>query len=140
LIVYGKKLTSTIGYPPYTSFTIYMVNIPIYLMPMLVGLIISDGWLQINNSGNTRFSLKQSIDKVEYLFYCFIKLSHYCSNLPFITNTNLKGKQFKGIQFTTRSYPCFTYLHSIFYINNSCKNKIVPLNLYELLTYEGLAY
>jgi hypothetical protein len=80
LIVYGKNLTSTIGYPPYTSVTIYMVNIPIYLMPMLVGLIISDGWLQINNSGNTRFSLK---------------------HLPFITNTNLKGKQFKGIQFTS---------------------------------------
>jgi heme/copper-type cytochrome/quinol oxidase subunit 1 len=137
LIVYGRNLTSTLDYPPYTSVVRHMVNIHNYLMPMLVGLIISDGWLQINKSGNTRFSLKQSIDKIEYLFYCFIKLSHYCSNLPFITNTNLNGKQFKGIQFTTRSYPCFTYLHNIFYKNNV---KIVPLNLYELLTYEGLAH
>jgi len=137
LVIYGRNLTSTLGYPPYTSIVRYMVDIPNYLMPMLVGLIISDGWLQINKAGNTRFSLKQSIDKVEYILYCFTKLSHYCSNLPFITNTNIKDKQFKGLQFTTRSYPCFTYLHSIFYNENI---KIVPLNLYELLTYEGLAH
>jgi heme/copper-type cytochrome/quinol oxidase subunit 1 len=137
IIIYGQNLTTTIGYPPYTSIVRCMVDIPNYLMPMFVGLIISDGWLQINKSGNTRFSLKQSIDKFYFIFYCFMKLSHYCSNLPFITNTNLKGKQFKGIQFSTRSYPCFTYLHSIFYDKNV---NFVPFNLYELLTYEGLAY
>ena len=48
MIVYGRKLTSTLNYPPYTSVVRHMVDIPNYLMPMLVGLIISDGWLQIN--------------------------------------------------------------------------------------------
>jgi hypothetical protein len=55
LIVYGKNLTSTLNYPYYTSVVRHMVDIPNYLMPMLVGLIISDDWLQINKSGNTRF-------------------------------------------------------------------------------------
>jgi heme/copper-type cytochrome/quinol oxidase subunit 1 len=137
LIIYGENLNSTIGYPPYTSIVRYMVDIPNYFKPMLVGLILSDGWLQINKSGNTRFSLKQSMDKVDYILYCFMKLSHYCNKLPFITNTKFNEKQFKAIQFTTRSYPCFTYFHNIFYNKNV---KIVPLNLYELLNYEGLAH
>jgi heme/copper-type cytochrome/quinol oxidase subunit 1 len=43
LIVYGRNLTSTLNYPPYTSVVRHMVDIPNYLMPMLVGLIILDG-------------------------------------------------------------------------------------------------
>lgn len=38
-----KILTSTIGYLSNTSVIRHMVNIPNYLMTMLVGLIISDG-------------------------------------------------------------------------------------------------
>ena len=72
-----------------------------------------------------------------FVFHVFNKLSHYCSRYPSITTTNLKGKIFKGIVMTTRVYPCFTEWHNIFYVNNK---KIVPLDLYNLLTYEALAY
>jgi heme/copper-type cytochrome/quinol oxidase subunit 1 len=137
LVVYGTNLSSTVNYPPYTSVVRHMVGIPYDLQSLIIGLVISDGWLEINRANNTRFHLKQSIAKFEYLFYIFNKLSHYCSSYPYPTKTILKGQVFNGIAFATRSYPCFTELYQIFY---NKKTKIVPLDLYELLTYEGLAH
>ena len=80
LVVYGSNLSSTVNYPPYTSIVRYMVNIPFNLKPILVGILISDAWLQINKAGNTRLAFKQSIDKLEYFLYVLNKLSHYCSS------------------------------------------------------------
>jgi len=39
-----------------------MVNIPFHLQSLILGLIIYDGWLQINKAGNTRLAFKLSID------------------------------------------------------------------------------
>jgi len=137
VVIFGSNLSSTINYPRFTSIVRYMVSIPPSVYPILVGLIISDGWLQINKSGNTRFAFKQSIDKFEYFYNVFLKLSHYCSSYPYIVKTNLKGQLFYGISFSTRSYPCFTELYHIFYLK---KVKILPENLFDILTYEALAH
>jgi hypothetical protein len=136
LVIYGLNLSSTVNYPPYTSIVRYMTKIPGHLYPLLVGLIISDGWLQINKVGNTRFALKQSIDKLEFLLHIFNQLSYFCSAYPYIVSTKLNGKIFKEISFSTRTYPCLTELYEMFYVNNI---KRVPLNLYEFLTFETLA-
>lgn len=72
-----------------------------------------------------------------FVFYIFNKLNHYCSRYHIITSSRLKGKIFKGVQMVTRVYPCFTKWHSIFYVNNK---KVVPVDLYNMLTYEALAY
>lgn len=137
LVVYGSNLSSTIKYPSYTSIVRYMENIPHSFYPLLVGLILSDGWLQINKVGNTRFFFKQSTENLEYFFYVFSKFTHYCSSFPYFTQTIINGNIFRGISFTTRTYPCFTEFYQIFYVKNI---KIVPLELYELLTYESLAH
>jgi hypothetical protein len=42
LVVYGTNLTSTVGYPSYTSIVRHMVNVSFHLKPLIVGLIISD--------------------------------------------------------------------------------------------------
>ena len=93
--------------------------------------------MQINKTGNTRLSFKQSFKTFEYFFNVFNKLSHYCSSYPYITRTNIKGNKFYGICIYTRSYPCLTEFYNMFYVK---KIKIVPLNLYELIDYEFLAY
>jgi heme/copper-type cytochrome/quinol oxidase subunit 1 len=137
LVVFGSNIASTVNYPPYTSIIRYMVKIPLHLQSIIVGILISDAWLQINKAGNTRLAFKQSIEKSEYVFYIFNKFSHYCSAYPQIFSTKFKGKTFKSLGFSTRTYPCFTEIYNIFYKN---KIKIVPLDLYEMLTYEALAH
>ena len=56
---------------------------------------------------------------------------------PFISLVIRNGKQFFGLHFFTRALPCLTELHSLFYPNGI---KIIPCNIYELLTPIALAH
>jgi hypothetical protein len=114
-----------------------MVGLPNNLKSMIYGLLISDAWLAINKTGNTRFAFKQSISNSLFVLHVFNRLSHFCSNYPSITTTYLKNKKFKGVSLVTRFYPCLTELYNIFYMKGV---KIVPLDLYEIIDYELLAY
>ena len=67
---------------------------------------------------------------------CIFLLSHYCSSFPYVT-TEIKGKPFSRLAFQTRQLPCLTDIYNLFYIN---KIKIVPNNIYELLTPVALAH
>lgn len=99
-----------------------------------------------SGSKAARVNFKQSLAHFEYLFYVFLKLSHYCSSYPSVVKTKIKvqeskfidkRKLFFGISFYTRSLPCLFDLYTLFYVN---KVKVVPYNLFDLLNYEVLAY
>jgi len=64
-------------------------------------------------------------------------LSHYCSSSPRLTSGIRAGNRFYGLQFLTRSLPCFTELHSLFYSNGV---KLIPDNIYNLLSPVALAH
>ena len=155
LVIYGSNLQSNVGYPKFTRIVSYMVNIPYIVLYPLVGIILSDGWIELKskktlNSGkednkngqiysniNSRLFLKQSLANSEYLFYVFNILSPYCISYPRLIKTRLNRKEFIGIELLTRALPCFTVLRHIFYKG---RVKIIPDNLYDLLTYEGIAH
>uniref|UniRef100_UPI0030E2DC9C LAGLIDADG endonuclease n=1 Tax=Daedaleopsis nitida TaxID=1140402 RepID=UPI0030E2DC9C len=137
IVIWSSNLSSTVNYPKFTSIVRHMVDLPYNLRSMLIGLLISDAWLDINKSGNTRFFFKQSIEKSEFVIFVFTKLSHYCSSYPTITTARILNREFKGLCFHTRSYPCLTQFYNMFYVN---RKKIVPLDLYEIINYELLAY
>lgn len=163
LVKYGSNLESTVGFKPYTKIISYMVNIPNNKLNMLIGIILSDGTIEhvskkninlnlystlgnknniktMNNIllSNSRFRFKQSIKNIDYFFYVFNLLSHYCSNKPKLVKTTLSnGKTYYGLEFMTRALPCFSVLKSWFYKG---RIKIVPINIYDLLTYEGIAH
>jgi heme/copper-type cytochrome/quinol oxidase subunit 1 len=137
IVIWGSNFTSTVSYPRFTSIVRYMVNIPIHLRSMLGGLLISDAWMEINKRGNTRFCFKQSLDHSPLVIFVFYRLSHYCSSYPIITTTTIKDKTFKGICLYTRAYPCLTEFYNMFYVK---RVKFVPLDLYEMIDYEFLAY
>lgn len=73
-VVYGSNLSSTIRYPFYTKITRHMIKIPKNTYNMLIGVIISDGWLIVQKS-EARFGFKQSLDKFEYFYTVFSKLT-----------------------------------------------------------------
>jgi heme/copper-type cytochrome/quinol oxidase subunit 1 len=137
IVVWSSNLGSTVNYPKFTSIVRHMVNIPTQLRSMLGGLLISDAWLQINKSGTTRFFFKQSFSNFIFVFSVFNRINHFCSTYPSFTYTTINGKKFKGFCLNTRSYPCLTEYYNMFYVKGT---KIVPLDLYEMIDYEFLAY
>jgi heme/copper-type cytochrome/quinol oxidase subunit 1 len=141
LVLYGTNFISTINYPYYTKIIRYMTHIPNRILYPLVGMIISDGNISIyNNNKNiegARFRFKQPIVKYEYVYSVFSLLSHYCSSYPNSVKTRLNRKEYYSIEVITRTLPCFLELHEKFYYKGK---KIIPNDLYDLLTYEGLAH
>ena len=66
-----------------------------------------------------------------------MNLSHYCSNTPYVVKSIRKGNISYGIEFSTRTLPCFNELHTLFYKNNK---KVVPENIYDILNTIALAH
>ena len=129
------SLGSTLKYKGFSRKLREMCQIPVHLQSIILGVLLSDGWLYKNKSGKTLLALKQT--NFEYLWLVYTKLSHYCRSLPSITKTNVKGKNFTSVMFATRVYPCFTEWYHLFYQEGK---KVVPLDLYNMLTYEALAH
>jgi len=116
-----------------------MVQLAPYQYSVIIGLMLSDGWIifALKNSKNIRLGFKQSVDHANYFFFVFNILSHYCNSYPHNITGIRAGNPYYGLQFFIRSMPCITELYSLFYLNGI---KIVPHNIYELLTPIALAY
>jgi len=136
VVLWGSNLSSTIGLR-YSNKLRDMVLLPPFKYSIVIGLILSDGWLQKGKyNKNARLGLKQSIKNIEFLLWIYNLLSHYCQSPPYSVNTTLNGQKFFGIEFITRTYPCFTSLYSVWYLN---RVKLLPLTIFEDLTPVALA-
>nr|QCW06904.1 hypothetical protein [Drechslerella brochopaga] len=110
-----------------------MIKLPYSKKSVIIGLILSEGWLTIasKTNKNARLGFKQSLSKASYVWFVFNLLSHYCSSYPQLTKGIRIGVRFFGLQFFTRSLPCFTEIYYLFYPQGV---KVIPDNIYELLT------
>jgi hypothetical protein len=138
LVVWGTNLESTVG-EKFTREQLAMVQLAPYQNSVIVGLVLSDGWLRFASvrSKNALLGFKQAADRASYVWFVFNLLSHYCGNSPRGTTGVRAGNIFYGLEFFTRSMPCITELHSLFYTNGV---KRVPQNVYDLLTPVALAH
>jgi len=139
LVVWGTNLASNIGSGRFTKQVSNMIVLPPYQKSVIIGLILSDGWLIFarSHSMSARLGFSQSGDHAGYFWFVFSILSHYCFSYPRLRIKARLGKEIIGLEFFTRSLPCFTELHSLFYPNGV---KIIPSNIYELLTPVALAH
>jgi hypothetical protein len=140
LIVWGTNLKSTVGYK-LSPKELAKVQLAPYQYNVIIGLLLSDGWLIFGGarSKNARLGFAQSEDNGKYFWFVFWCLSHYCSSNPKKRIRTKFGKETvtSGWEFFTRSMPCFTELHSLFYVN---KVKVIPDNIYDILTPVALAH
>jgi len=79
LDVWGINLQSTVG-ERFSRKALAMVRLSPYTKGVIVGLILSDGWLIISNSTNARLGFAQSVANSGYFWYVFSSLAHYCSS------------------------------------------------------------
>ena len=114
-----------------------MVQLAPYQYSVIIGLMLSDGWITFGSktSKNARLGFKQSANHASYVFFVFNILSHYCNSIPrgttrislfheeYSWNNKIyattvawisAGKWNNGLGFFTRSMPCITKLHPIF--------------------------
>lgn len=139
IVVWGKNLNSSVGLGRFTKQERDMIRIPAYQQSVITGLILSDGWLTFatKTSKSARLGFKQSLSHSNYFWSVFSILSPYCSSIPNFVISSRKGTNTYAFQILTRSLPCFTELHSIYYSNGI---KIVPADIFNLLTPVALAH
>jgi len=139
LVVWGKNLSSSVGYKRFSNWISKSMVLPPFQRDIVVGVLLSDGWLTIASAThkNYRLGLTQSLANFKYAWSVFTLLSPYCSSYPISRGRERLGIISYSIEFFTRSLPCFTELHSIFYANGV---KVIPHNIYALLTPVALAH
>lgn len=140
LVVWGENLPSSVGNSTLTKIEREMIKISPYQYSVIIGLLLSDGWLSFSNlrSKNPRLGFKQKLSNSEYVWFVFNLLSHYCGSYPNLSSGGKIGnKRHLSLGFFTRSLQPFNELILLFYPN---KVKIIPKNIFELLTPVALAH
>jgi LAGLIDADG DNA endonuclease family len=139
VVLWGTNLSSTVGRPPYSENVSHIVRIPAFHQSVITGLILSDGWLSFasKKNQNARLGFKQSLAHSGYFWSVFNYLGHYCSSIPtFVLGIRNDTKTY-ALLLQTIALPCFTELRTLWYPKGK---KIVPENIYDLLTPIALAH
>lgn len=157
LTIWGKDLESRVGIS-LSQREGGIIKLPSNIQSIIIGLMLSRGRLQRSNglSSNARLSIGHSIEYSIYIWYLFSLLSPYCSSYPYIYDRKIKLAPVTELR--SRSLPCFTELYLKFYIvlapaplskgnrgsskplRSGCAKKIIPANIFDLLTREALAH
>lgn len=123
LIVWGSTMGTGINYP--NTFTNNLRNsyqLSDFTFSVLIGLMLSDGWMGKFGGLNARFELQQSLDKFTFFWNIFTILSPYCGTLPILRKGRRNGVPFYGLHLYTRALPCLTNVYNLFYIKNKKSN------------------
>ena len=119
------------------------VKLPTEVKEILTGILLGDGHISRRSStANSRLLYAQTaVTHKEYFDHVFNIFLPFCVNAYVpqskIVRDNRTKKTYSAISFTTMQLPCFNVYKDCFYNLNV---KIVPNNIYELLTPRGLAF
>jgi hypothetical protein len=141
LVLYAAR--STKGILRLSSADRALVTMPDDVKEVLVGILLGDAHIARRSStGNSRLVYAQTaVIHKEYFDYVYSFFKDLCVNdyTPQLRTVrdNRTHKVYSAISFTTMQLPCFNVYKEMFYLDNV---KIVPDNIYQLLTSRGLAF
>jgi hypothetical protein len=108
---------------------------------ILIGSILGDLFIEKQKTSiNPRLGFIQGIIHSDYLNHLYIEFLDLCTAGPKVYNPapdKRTGKVYSSIRVYTYSLPCLKEYYDLFYPNGQ---KVVPLNIGELLTLVSLAY
>lgn len=134
---------STKGISRLSSSKRRLIKIPGEVKEILIGILLGDAHIAKRSStGNSRLIYAQTAFKhKEYFDYVLSFFLDFCTKdyslQTRIIVDNRSHKRYNAISFTTMQLPCFNEYREMFYKLNV---KVVPENIYKLLTPRGLAF
>nr|YP_009945119.1 hypothetical protein [Monilinia laxa]QOE17483.1 hypothetical protein [Monilinia laxa] len=141
LVVWGVNMYSGIRTLRLSEIELTMFKLSEYQRGIIVGLLLSDGWLSYASANNKspRFGFEQAFSQSSYVWSVYWMLSYYCYSLPKFKTKTRNSKQTSSVSFVTRSLPpnCFVEFFYCFYHEGK---KIIPEHIYHLLTPVSLAH
>lgn len=114
------------------------------VVSFLVGSLLGDCYGERLMNGGVRFKFKQSIKHKEYLFFLYealLERGYTNNNLPYLIKQKVGYKVHEAYCFNTYSYSSLLWLYKLFqnHHSGSYKKKVIPHNIYDLLTPLSLA-
>lgn len=134
---------STKGIKRLSSSERALIELPNEVKEILIGILLGDGHIvKRSPKSNSRLVYAQTaISHKEYFHYVLSFFLPYCTKnyelQSRIFKDNRTKETYSALSFTTMQLPCFNIFREMFYGSNVKK---VPDNIYELLTYKGLAF
>lgn len=118
-----------------------MIQLTPRVKSILIGLLLSDGYIQKRKEWNPRIGLKQSIINFEFIWLTLKEISYLCSGTIMFSNSTLRGKNFGVLTIQTRQLVCLVELFNLFYISKKgFWVKSIKLDLFFFMDYIVLAY
>ncbi len=108
----------------------------------MVGILLGDAHISRRSpTANSRLSYGQTVKHKEYFDYVYSIFKPFCTSNYIPQSKTIKDKRtneiYTSFLFITMQLPCFNIFREMFYKLNT---KIIPSNIYELLTPRGLAF
>src|SRR5215467_3586599 len=69
LVPYGTNLSSTLGYTRYTALERKSIRIPKNILPVFIGIILSDANVRKSYKADGRLQFKQTINHIAYFYF-----------------------------------------------------------------------
>lgn len=82
---------------------------------IIIGVLLSDGWIQKRIHWNPRIGLKQSIINFNYLWCVYNELCYLTSGFPLLGSNFMRGKKFFSVSFQTRQLGCLNEILNLMY-------------------------
>lgn len=99
---------------------------------VLIGTILGDGCLALMPNGKSaRLMIEQSISHRYYVDWLYGIFHNWTNTKPRLVKRTVWGKTYSKCLFQTLSHPKLLEYYQMFYRK---KRKVIPLNIYELLT------
>lgn len=118
-----------------------MLHLTPRVKSILIGIILSDGWIQKRGHWNARIAIKQSEKNFLYLWYIFNELAYLCRSVPYASKNKLRGKMHYSWTIQTRQLPCFNEILNLLYVKQNNKwVKTIKYDLYFYFDYIALAH
>jgi hypothetical protein len=108
---------------------------------IIIGILLSDGWIQKRIHWNPRIGLKQSIINFKYLWYVYNELSYLTSGIPLLGSSLMRDKIFFNVSFQTRQLDCLNEILNLMYLFKEGKYiKTIKPELVLYMDYIALAH